>query len=84
MISWSATTTTDARHGETVEVAGAWQAAANAALELAAAAGPDHSIAITVGADTATLYPGFDAAGRYDLNDTTAAARRLVADRNSL
>ena len=81
MITWSATTTTDARHGETAEVTAAWQAATAAALDLAAATGPQHSIAITVGTDTATLYPGFDATGRYDLDDTRAAAQRLVDDR---
>ena len=83
MITRSATTTTDARHGETAEEAAAWQAATDAALDLAAATGPEHSIAITVGTDTATLYPGFDATGRYDRNDTIAAARRLVAGRTS-
>jgi hypothetical protein len=84
VITWSATTRTDARHGETAEVTTAWQAATDAALDLAAAAGLEHSVAITVGVDTATLYPGFDAAGRYDRDDTIAAAVRLVADRTSL
>lgn len=83
MITWSAATTTDARHGQTADATGAWQAATDAALDLAAATGPQQPVAITVGADTATLYPGFDTAGRYDRDDTIAAARRLVADHTS-
>lgn len=80
MITWSATTAADARHGETAAEVAAWEAAADAALDLAETIRHGEAIAIKVGAASATFYPGFDADGRYDRERTAVLAQELVAD----
>ena len=79
VIVWSSTGARSAA-GRAATTLDAWEQTVSAALQIAQEAATAQPVLLSVGLETARLYPAIDEYGRPDLPATRAAARRLLAE----
>jgi hypothetical protein len=79
VIAWSSTGARGAT-GRAATTLDAWEQTVSAALEIARDAASAQPVLLSVGSDTARLYPAIDEYGRLDRQATDAAGQRLLAE----